>query len=156
MARAEEYGVGKFEAAERPFATTEQELEEIMEKADQGASRELGPRSRDLAKDAAMEALDRANEIGTKGLHKVAATLDRAAHYLGENGHAEGAEVDEADRGRMAHLSDGIQGAASYLREHDPKSLASEVDRVIRDHPYRALAVGVGLGWLIGRLGGRD
>ena len=48
-----------------------------------------------------------------------------------------------------------LSGAAQYLEERDPKSAIQDLDRAIQAHPYRAIAVCLGLGWMIGRMARR-
>jgi ElaB/YqjD/DUF883 family membrane-anchored ribosome-binding protein len=61
-----------------------------------------------------------------------------------------------ADQGnRMADVSNqvagGLQGAADWLRDADLDGLKSGLERQVKEHPGRTLAVAVGLGYLLGK-----
>jgi ElaB/YqjD/DUF883 family membrane-anchored ribosome-binding protein len=65
---------------------------------------------------------------------------------------------DLKQRGRQLRgkVADSLSDAARYLEGRDPNSPLVRLDSAIRAHPYRALAVGVGIGWIVGRLARRD
>ncbi len=48
-------------------------------------------------------------------------------------------------------LAGGMQGAADWLRDADLDGLKSGLERQVKDHPGRTLAVAVGLGYLLGK-----
>ena len=48
-------------------------------------------------------------------------------------------------------LAGGMQASADWLREADIDNLKSGVERQVKEHPGRALAVAVGLGFLLGK-----
>jgi ElaB/YqjD/DUF883 family membrane-anchored ribosome-binding protein len=52
-------------------------------------------------------------------------------------------------------ISEKVEAAVRYFRETEPQSILTDLDRAIRTHPYRALAVGFGVGWLLGKLARR-
>ena len=56
---------------------------------------------------------------------------------------------------RMADVSKqvagGMQGAADWLRDADLDGLKSGLERQVKEHPGRTLAVAVGLGYLLGK-----
>lgn len=56
---------------------------------------------------------------------------------------------------RMADYSNqvagGMQGAADWLRDADLDGLKSGLERQVKEHPGRTLAVAVGLGYLLGK-----
>lgn len=56
---------------------------------------------------------------------------------------------------RMADYSNqvagGLQGAADWLRDADLDGLKSGLERQVKEHPGRTLAVAVGLGYLLGK-----
>ena len=61
-----------------------------------------------------------------------------------------------ADRpNRMNDMSNqvagGMQGAADWLRDADLDGLKSGLERQVKEHPGRTLAVAVGLGYLLGK-----
>jgi ElaB/YqjD/DUF883 family membrane-anchored ribosome-binding protein len=48
-------------------------------------------------------------------------------------------------------LAGGLQASADWLREADLDGLKSGVERQVKEHPGRSLAVAVGLGYLLGK-----
>jgi ElaB/YqjD/DUF883 family membrane-anchored ribosome-binding protein len=56
---------------------------------------------------------------------------------------------------RMTDMSNqvagGLQGAADWLRDADLDGLKSGLERQVKEHPGRTLAVAVGLGYLLGK-----
>ena len=60
---------------------------------------------------------------------------------------AEGNRLGEASN----QLAGGLQASADWLRDADIDGLKSGVERQVKDHPGRTLAVAVGLGYLLGK-----
>lgn len=48
-------------------------------------------------------------------------------------------------------VAGGLQGAADWLRDADLDGLKSGMERQVKEHPGRTLAVAVGLGYLLGK-----
>ena len=59
----------------------------------------------------------------------------------------EGSRVSEATN----QLAGGLQASADWLRDADLDGLKSGVERQVKEHPGRTLAVAVGLGYLLGK-----
>ncbi len=116
--------------------------------------RPLGERAKELATDAGREVLEEANRTGQRGMHAMGEKLERAADFVEAKGKrvVSDAVVPGLKRDHVEAVSGGIQTAADYLREKDPKSMLVDVDGAIQRHPYRAMAIGFGVGWVIGRL----
>ena len=60
---------------------------------------------------------------------------------------SEGSRVSEATN----QLAGGLQASADWLRDADIDGLKSGVERQVKEHPGRTLAVAVGLGYLLGK-----
>ena len=60
---------------------------------------------------------------------------------------AEGSRIGEATN----QLAGGLQASADWLRDADIDGLKSGIERQVKDHPGRTLAVAVGLGYLLGK-----
>ena len=60
---------------------------------------------------------------------------------------AEGNRLGEASN----QLAGGLQASADWLRDADIDGLKSGIERQVKDHPGRTLAVAVGLGYLLGK-----
>ena len=61
---------------------------------------------------------------------------------------SEGNRVGEATN----QLAGGLQASADWLRDADIDGLKSGVERQVKEHPGRTLAVAVGLGYLLGKV----
>jgi ElaB/YqjD/DUF883 family membrane-anchored ribosome-binding protein len=48
-------------------------------------------------------------------------------------------------------LAGGMQGAADWLREADLDGLKAGIERQVKEHPGRSLAIAVGVGYLLGK-----
>jgi hypothetical protein len=53
--------------------------------------------------------------------------------------------------GAANQLAGGMQASADWLRDADADSVKSDLQRQVKEHPVRALAVAVGLGVLLRR-----
>jgi len=115
----------------------------------------LGPRAKALAGDASKQFMDKANERGAEGMSSVGRKLGEAAEYVRSRG-ADAAERVHVDPKHADSMADRIHGAASYLQDRDPKSAFGDLDEAVQKHPYRALAAGAVLGYLVGRYFRRD
>jgi type IV secretion system protein VirB6/type IV secretion system protein TrbL len=64
-----------------------------------------------------------------------------------------GAMVSDGNRLSEAtnQLAGGLQASADWLRDADLDGLKSGVERQVKEHPGRTLAVAVGLGYLLGK-----
>ncbi len=113
---------------------------------------ELKSRASDLAKDTSSHLANRANQTGARGMTSLADSIDRAAQRLDDSA----AEQDKIPADKVAVVSERMHGAANYLREKDPRGMLSDVDGAIQRHPYRAMAAGLAIGWVVGRLMSRD
>jgi hypothetical protein len=90
--------------------------------------------------------LERANEIGARGMSALADTLSRAGTYV--ESHARDFDLDPSD---LRTVTAPIGRAADYLRTQDPKAAVQDLDKSIHAHPYRSIAIGFGVGFLIAR-----
>jgi hypothetical protein len=59
----------------------------------------------------------------------------------------EGNRLSEATN----QLAGGLQASADWLRDADLDGLKSGVERQVKEHPGRTLAVAVGVGYLLGK-----
>lgn len=50
-------------------------------------------------------------------------------------------------------VADGIERTGSYIREHDLRTVGDDLKEMVRKHPLPATLLGLGLGFLLGRLG---
>ncbi len=92
----------------------------------------------------------------------LADALESGAERLRQQGSG-GAQLAAADGGadtiaedsRIAQtshqLAGGMQGAADWLRDADLDGLKSGIERQVKEHPGRSLAVAIGVGYLLGK-----
>ena len=59
----------------------------------------------------------------------------------------EGNRLSEATN----QLAGGLQASADWLRDADLDGLKAGVERQVKEHPGRTLAVAVGVGYLLGK-----
>lgn len=126
----------------------------------------------DRAKSAASSAGDKLADVGSTVRNKagnlkttIADALQSGAERLRQqsagSGQIAGASATGggtdliADDTRFAQTSNqlagGMQGAADWLRDADIDGLKSGIERQVKEHPGRSLAVAVGVGYLLGK-----
>ncbi len=52
----------------------------------------------------------------------------------------------------QARASRAVEVSTDYLREHDVKEMRSDLEREIRAHPIKSIALALGAGYVLGRL----
>jgi ElaB/YqjD/DUF883 family membrane-anchored ribosome-binding protein len=129
---------------------------------DTSGERNVADRARSALSDAGSTVLDRAGNLK----NSLADALESGAERLRQQGSGGGQMAGAAatagsasmvsDQGnRMADMSNqvagGLQGAADWLRDADLDGLKSGLERQVKEHPGRTLAVAVGLGYLLGK-----
>jgi hypothetical protein len=91
-------------------------------------------------------------ETGAEKLRQQAAKGGPAAAATA-TGESVGMVADQPNR--MTEYSNqvagGMQGAADWLRDADLDGLKTGLERQVKEHPGRTLAVAVGLGYLLGK-----
>ena len=56
-------------------------------------------------------------------------------------------------RARMqARAQKAVEVSRDYLREHDVEEMRSDLEREIRAHPIKSLAIALGAGYVLGRM----
>jgi ElaB/YqjD/DUF883 family membrane-anchored ribosome-binding protein len=127
----------------------------------------------DRAKSAAGTAGDKLADVGSTVRDKAGSLKDSLANAL-ESG-AERLRAQGAGGGQLAgaaatggsadmvsdgtnrlatttnQLAGGMQASADWLREADIDGLKAGIERQVKEHPARSLAVAVGLGYLLGK-----
>ena len=123
----------------------------------------------DRATSAASSAGDKIADVGSSVREKagtlkttIADALQSGAERLRQQG-AGGGQIAGATGGadviaednRLAQssnqLAGGMQGAADWLRDADLDGLKTGIERQVKEHPGRSLAVAVGVGYLLGK-----
>jgi ElaB/YqjD/DUF883 family membrane-anchored ribosome-binding protein len=126
----------------------------------------------DRAKSAASTAGDKLTDVGSQVRDRagnlknsLADVLESSAEKLRKRG-AGGGQIAGAsatggstgmiaDDSRVAQatnqLAGGLQASADWLRDADMDGVKSGIERQVKEHPGRSLAVAVGLGYLLGK-----
>ena len=124
----------------------------------------------DRARAAASSASEKITDVGSSVREKagnfkntIANALESGAEKLRQQsaggqpaaGAVAGAADTIAEENRLAQTSNqiagGMQGAADWLRDADLDGLKAGIERQVKEHPGRSLAVAVGLGYLLGK-----
>ena len=127
----------------------------------------------DRAKDAMGTAQEKLSDAGSAVRekagtlkHSLADALESGAQRLRQQAAGGGQTAGAAATGgsvgmladqpnRMADVSNqvagGLQASADWLRDADLDGLKTGLERQVKDHPGRTLAVAVGLGYLLGK-----
>ena len=129
---------------------------------------DVGSAARDSAGAAGGKLSDAASSVRDKAgnlKHTLADALESGAGRLRQQGagggQVAGAAATGGSTGMIAddnrlgqatnQLAGGMQGAADWLRDADMDSVKSGIERQVKEHPGRSLAVAVGLGYLLGK-----
>ncbi|MEO7457641.1 MAG: hypothetical protein ABIY52_15370 [Gemmatimonadaceae bacterium] len=126
----------------------------------------------DRARDAAGTAGDKLADVGSQVRdgagnlkNTIANALESGAERLRQQGSGGGQLAGAAATGgtadmiaednRLAQTSNqiagGMQGAADWIRDADIDGLKSGIEKQIKEHPGRSLAIAVGVGYLLGK-----
>jgi ElaB/YqjD/DUF883 family membrane-anchored ribosome-binding protein len=91
-------------------------------------------------------------ESGAERLRAQGAGGGQLAGAAATNG-SEAMVVDETNRLSQTtnQLAGGMQASADWLRDADFEGLKTGIERQVKEHPARSLAVAVGLGYLLGK-----
>ena len=91
-------------------------------------------------------------ESGAEKLRQQAAGAGQTAGAAA-TGESVGMVADQPNRvtDMSNQVAGGLQGAADWLRDADLDGLKSGLERQVKEHPGRTLAVAVGLGYLLGK-----
>ena len=132
----------------------------------------IADRAKSAANSAANSVGDKLADVGSTVRDKagtlkttIADALESGAQRLRQQGsgggqiagaNATGGSADMvAEDNRLAQTSNqlagGMQGAADWLRDADLDGLKSGIERQVKEHPGRSLAVAVGVGYLLGK-----
>ena len=64
-----------------------------------------------------------------------------------------GIDGAEGPRARLqARASRAVEVSTDYLREHDLDEMRSDLEREIRAHPIKSIAIALGAGYVLGRI----
>lgn len=90
----------------------------------------------------------RARRMGNQAAERVSRGVDSASSRVGDGLASTASGLQRAAGG----VAERLEGAGRYLRESDARTMGSDLTEVIRNHPKAAIGVGLGLGFLLGRM----
>ena len=111
---------------------------------------------KDKVSDAASSARQKVSEAGRQAADKIdekrgpaADALHSAASTLHEK--AEDFPGGETVKTVAHSAAEKLESTASYIREHDVRSMLSDVEEMVKRNPGPSLLIAVAIGFLIGR-----
>ncbi len=104
------------------------------------------------ADDAVAVAKDKAAEIGANAENKANDAMSATGEQMTTLASLLAEKAPDGKAGEITmNAADAIERGGNYLKDSDVASVRSDLERVIRDHPIEALAVGLGVGYLLAR-----
>jgi len=101
--------------------------------------------------DTASDVKDRVADFGRKTADKIDASREPAANTLNRTATALHANSDRVASAAHA-TADKLQATADYVRDHDFKQMAGDVQDLVKRYPTQALAAAAVLGFLVARV----
>ena len=116
--------------------------------------------------------LDDLNDIsreapgGTQATHSATGDFGDLSEDLGTETRNTGVQSDLAMNGAtgararlqsaaapvVARARNAVDSSAQYLRGHDVEEMRSDLEREIRAHPIKSIAIAIGAGYVLGRI----
>ena len=90
-------------------------------------------------------------ESGAERLRKQGAGSGQIAAASAIDGSADTVAEDNRLAQTSNQLAGGMQGAADWLRDADVDGLKAGIERQVKEHPGRSLAVAIGVGYRLGK-----
>lgn len=100
------------------------------------------------SRDPMMTGEQTTSQTGRNMAARVGEKVEHASSRVGDS-LSSGSDVIRRGAENVAHRLDE---AGRYLRESDARSIGSDITNVIRNHPKAAIGVGLGIGFLLGRM----
>jgi ElaB/YqjD/DUF883 family membrane-anchored ribosome-binding protein len=104
---------------------------------------DMASEASEKSKEAISTVVDRAKEIASYVEQKA----ENATSAVGSGMQSLAGGVDKAS----SAITDKLQSGGRYLQEHDLRGIGHDLTEVMRQHPWTAVMVGVGFGFLISR-----
>jgi ElaB/YqjD/DUF883 family membrane-anchored ribosome-binding protein len=108
---------------------------------------QIGP-GIDKAKEQLDQGMDKAKDQVDAGMDKAAEGLDSAAERIKTmSSEHEGVPAQAGTK-----LAEGMETAATYLKEHSSDELLKDFEGYVKEHPAQAIVGAVFAGFLVGRI----
>jgi len=102
----------------------------------------------DKAKEQFDQGLDKAKDQVDAGMDKAAEGLESTAERIKSmTGEHEGMPAQAGTK-----LAEGMEGAATYLKEHSSDEIMRDLEGFVKEHPTQALVGAIFAGFLFGRM----
>lgn len=102
----------------------------------------------------------RVGDMMEGGKEQIASRVDQASERLEERGRSMEQQGGlKGQTGKVVHKTgEALGSGAEYLQTHGMGSIADDITRQLREHPYLSVGIAFGTGMLLGRLfsGGED
>jgi ElaB/YqjD/DUF883 family membrane-anchored ribosome-binding protein len=116
-----------------------------------GSAAGTAARLKEQISDKAADVRDRVTDFGRKTADKIDASREPAAASLDRTASALHSKSDRVASAAHA-TADKLQATAEYVRNHDFKEMAGDVEELVKRYPGQSLAAAAVLGFLLARV----
>lgn len=107
---------------------------------------------KDRATEKAGELKDRAAQAGQQANERIDSAMTATGERLSDLAQTVRDRAPAGQAGDVAqNAARALERGGEYLQRADPTMVRSDLENVIRDHPIEALAIGLGIGFLLGK-----
>jgi len=107
---------------------------------------------KDMATEKAGELKERAAQAGHQATERIDSAMTATGERLTDLAQTVRERAPAGQAGDVAHnAARALERGGDYLQRADPTMVRSDLENVIRDHPIEALAIGLGIGFLLGK-----
>ncbi len=107
---------------------------------------------KDRAVDTAGDIKDKAAVAGQQASERIDSAMTATGERLSGLAQTVRQNAPAGQVGDVAHnAARALEQSGEYLQRADPNMVRSDLENVIRDHPIEALAIGLGIGFLLGK-----
>lgn len=107
---------------------------------------------KDTAADKAAELKDKASQAGQQATERIDSAMTATGERLTGLAQTVRERAPAGQAGDVAHNAARVlEQSGDYLQRANPNMVRSDLENVIRDHPIEALAIGLGIGFLLGK-----
>jgi len=107
---------------------------------------------KDKALDKADELKDRAAQAGQQANERIDSAMTATGERLTDLAQTVRERAPAGQAGDVAHnAARALERGGEYLQRADPTMVRNDLENMIREHPIEALAIGLGIGFLLGK-----
>jgi ElaB/YqjD/DUF883 family membrane-anchored ribosome-binding protein len=142
------YGTGT--PSDDPHSTSQRATEKAGEMKDRIT--EKASELKDRSAEKASELKDRSAQVGQNANERIDSLMTATGSQMSNLAHTVRERAPEGQLGEVAHKAASmLERSGEHLKRSNPEMMRNDVERVIRDHPLEALAIGLGIGFLLRR-----